>query len=44
VKVSLPGETPWVVVVAIEADVPDRIARCLIGRAGRLRLRELLAP
>lgn len=29
---------------AREADVPDRIARCLIGRAGRLRLRELLAP
>lgn len=26
-----------------QADVPDRIARCLLGRAGRLRLRELLA-
>ena len=26
-----------------DAEVPDRIARCLIGRAGQLRLRELLA-
>ncbi len=26
-----------------ERDVPERIARCLLGRAGRLRLRELFA-